>query len=194
MQLLFEVCFYFGLGYSAIVFFGNLLGFFSLGIDSDIDIDLNPNGDLDLDINISGDVPGYSVSPMKPVIIVPAITVFGGVGWIGINNNSNLFWIWISAIISGFIAGYIIQKFIISPIYKAEVRSLVVTKKAAIGKNAIVRVAIKPNRLGSIRYYLKDVLYNSSAKSIDNQYIKSGENVTIKQIEDGVMIVEKAEN
>lgn len=189
MLMFFEICFYTGIILSVILFIGNILGFIDIGIGSDFDMDIDLDGIPD--VGIEGDLFPDSISPFKLVVIVPMITAFGGLGLIFLGNGTPIPLATIIAMILSFALGAFIFKCILMPLHNAQKRGKLPTTKDAIGLEGTVIIDIDPDRLGAIRYIMSGHIYNASAKSLSKETIQSNSVVIIKEIHDGIMVVEK---
>lgn len=193
MLKLFQVCFYTGILYTVISFvLGHLLDF--AGICGDIDIDLD--ADLDLDINIDGGIDfdghmsGIAVSPLKPITIAAFVTVFGGTGMILLKNDLSA---WVSLIIAsaiGFTVSFILYRFIVVPLYKAQNTSAV-SQAELIGSLAHTALAMKGESYGKIIYTVEGNTYSAPAKSIDGRAIEKGVPVVIIDIKKNLFYVKE---
>lgn len=171
MENVYKILFGVGLVYTVInTLLGAVFDLFNIG------------GDIDLD----GDLPWFSI--FKPVTIVPFITVFGGVGLIGINSGINQIVTFCFALVLGFIVSFSINKFIITPLRKAENTSAP-TNEDLIGIKATVISTIFENGFGTISYSFKGNKYNSPAKNLDGKEIKKGEEVQVREIREKIFYV-----
>lgn len=171
MQIFFNVCFGVGVGYTIISF---IIGeIFDIG---------NFDGHIDF---------GSSISPLKPSVIAAFLTVCGGVGSIMIKYDSlsGIFIIALSCSI-GFVVSYLLYKFIIVPLNKAQNTSAV-EKQSLIGLNAKVTVKIPQNKFGKITYYVNGNTYSAPAKSEDGCEIEKYEKVEIIYIQKNIFYVRK---
>lgn len=175
MLKIFEIIFFIGALYAIISFvFGHLFNFVDLFGDFDIVMDLNL----------------FPISPFKPIVLVSFITVFGGVGIIcmtlGLSTTLSI----IIAAASAIVVSFIIYRFIVIPLYKAQNTSAV-SQKELIGHSARVKLKMIGNSFGSITYVSCGNTYTSPAKSIDGKEILRGEEVIILDIKNNVFYVDK---
>ena len=184
MFRLFQLCFWVGVLFTFATF---ILGqFFDFAdIDGDIDFD----SDLDLD----GDVPGYAISPLKPIIITSFITVFGGIGMLMLNRGIDGKLSAIIACVSGFVVSTVIYKFVIVPLYNAQNTSAV-SQANLIGKEGKATLIITNSSYGHIIYSIGGNSYSAPAKTIGDEIIHKGEDVVIIKIENNIFYVERKES
>lgn len=175
MLLLFQVCFFVGLGLVILSFIaGSLLDF--LGIDG-----------IDLDLDMFG--PDISL-PLSPRLLILFVTVFGGIGWILMNSNHPLsaFLIILIAAASGLAASLLFQIAIIIPLKKAENTSAPDTEEL-IGVLARVTERVPEKGFGEITYIVNGNSYTAPAKSTTGEAIKKGDDVSICWIEEHIFYV-----
>ena len=171
MESIYKILFTVGLVYTAITtILGAVFDVFNIG------------GDIDLD----GDLPWLSI--FKPINIIAFITVLGGVGLIGIKNEINQTINFCIALGSGLIVSFLINRFIVIPLQKAENTSAP-TYEDLIGLKATVITTIFENGFGTISYSFKGNKYTSPAKHLDGKAIKKGEKVRIWEIREKVFYV-----
>jgi hypothetical protein len=186
---LFQVCFYTGVLYTVISFLlGHLLDFAGAGVDIDTDIDV----DIDLDggIDIHSDMPGVSVSPLKPVTIAAFATVFGGTGMILLKNNySGLFSVTAAAAL-GLTVSYLLYRLIIVPLYNAQSTSAV-SQRELVGSLAYATLSMQDKRFGKIHYTVEGNTYSAPAKSVDGRIIAKGVPVVIINISKNIFYVKE---
>jgi hypothetical protein len=189
MLKLFQVCFYTGVLYTVISFLlGNLLNFEGSGLDIDTDIDL----DIDLDggIDSHGDLPGLSVSPLKPVTIAAFVTVFGGVGMILLKNNYSTLMAVIAAAALGLTVSFLLFRFIIVPLHNAQSTSAV-SQKDLVGSLAYATLSMKDKGFGRIHYTVEGNTYSAPAISVDGRTIVKGVPVVIIDIKKNIFYVKE---
>ncbi len=161
MQL-FYICFGVGVLYTVISFLlGQLFDF--------MDFD----GDFEL---------GTNISPLKPAVIAVFVTVFGGTGIILLRNNVLFITSLIISLIISVIFSYIIYRYVIVELYKAQNTSAVERQKL-IGQRAKVTLSIKQGSYGKIKYVVNGNTYSSPAKSEDGSEILKDEEVEIVYID-----------
>jgi len=171
VENIYKILFTVGLAYTAITtILGAAFDVFDIG------------GDIDLD----GDLPLLNI--FKPINIVSFITVFGGVGLIGIKNELNQAINFCIALGSGLIVSFLINRFIVIPLQKAENTSAP-TNEDLIGLKATVITTIFENGFGTISYSFKGNKYTSPAKHLEGKEVKKGEKVRIWEIRDKVFYV-----
>ena len=169
----YQVIFCIGVMYTVATFFlGNLLDF-----DSDIDLD------------IDGELAWFTVSPLKPLIIISFMTVFGGVGMMGYH----LYWIpvkiFIVAFLLAILTGIILYFCVLVPLYNAQTNSEAVKKHDLIGLEAEVMNAIIEDGYGKITYIANQNKYTGTAKSVNGERINQNQLVVIYKIEKNIFYV-----
>lgn len=175
MVYLFRVCFFTGALFTVLSFLlGRLLDF------ADFD------GDLDLD----GDMPGLTVSPLKPIVIVSFITVFGGVGLMTEQAGLSPTLMLLVALGAAVIVAWGIYRFVVVPLYRAQNTSSV-SQQELIGRTATISLRIKNDGFGSIAYVVNGNSYNAPAKSVDGTDIERGAEVVIVRLERNVYYVKR---
>lgn len=175
MLRLFQICFLTGTAYTVISFLlGQLFDF--------VDID----GDVDFD----GDVTGVNVSPLKPIIIVAFTTVFGGIGIISIKVGLSAILALLIAVCSGLFIAFIIYKYIVVPLYKAQNTSAA-SQTELIGHRAKMKLGTKGDSFGRVTYVVNGNIYTAPAKSLDGKEISRDEDVIIVDIRKNVFFVDK---
>lgn len=175
MLRFFQICFFAGTIYTVVSFLlGQLFDF--------VDID----GDVDFD----GDIPGFAISPLKPIVIVAFVTVFGGSGIILTRTGLTALLSLIIALFLGFLMAFIIYKYIVIPLYRAQNTSAA-SQKELIGQCAKMKLGTKGDSFGRISYVVNGNIYTAPAKSIDGKEINEDENVIIVDIQNNIFYVDK---
>lgn len=173
MLLLFQICFFVGVGLTILSFiFGSLFDF--LGVDG---IDL---GSLDISL------------PLSPIVYILGITTFGGGGWILhiIFPNCPSPLVVIISLFVGIFTAALFYKGVISPLHKAENTSAP-AQEELVGLVAKVVEKIPENGFGEISYIVNGNTYIAPAKSTDNAPIEKQTDVSICWIEQYVFYVSK---
>ncbi|AGL02264.1 NfeD family protein [Desulfoscipio gibsoniae] len=179
----FQLCFWVGVLFTAVSF---ILGqLFDL---TEFDADF----DTDSDTNTTGSGKGETIiSPFKPVVIAAFITVFGGVGIIGLHYLELGALITLAmALVSALSTSFLMYRFLIVPLYKAQSTSAV-SQKELIGFPAKVQLDIKGGGFGRITYIVNNNTYSAPAKSVDNEEILKGSKVAIVDINKNIFMVTK---
>ncbi|WP_341877535.1 NfeD family protein [Defluviitalea saccharophila] len=175
MLKVFYICFFTGVLYTAASFIlGQIFDF--LGLDGDVDMD--------------GDLFGFGISPLKPIIIAAFVTVFGGVGIIAEKNNLGDFISLLIALISALAVSFLIFRFILVPLYRLQSKGAV-EQKALIGHIAKVTLTIKDGQFGKIIYVVDGYTYSAPAKAENNETIEKGSEVVIVEIKNNAFYVKK---
>lgn len=173
MELLFQVCFFVGIGLTLLSL---VIGHFADILDMDL---------FDLD---AGGVDFFL--PLNPMIYVLGSTVFGGVGLILLNlfPQFPIFFIPSIALIVAILISTCFYKFIILPLRKAQNTSTP-SQEDLIGLLAKVREAIPKDGCGEISYVINGNSYIAPAKATDGHSIHKGTDVSICWIEEYVFFV-----
>lgn len=199
MLKLFQVCFYTGVLYTVISFvLGNLLDFAGVGgdvdIDMDIDVDVGSGIDLEVGSDIQGvghsDMPGATISPLKPVTIAAFITVFGGVGMIFLKSGYSAVIAVVAAMCLGLAVSYLLYRLIIVPLTRAQNTSAV-PQAELVGSLAYATLNMKDKEYGKIHYSVGGNTYSAPAKSIDGKMIAKGAPVVIIDINKNTFYVKE---
>jgi len=172
MQQIFFGAFGIGVGYTIISL---ILGSFLSGLDS-------------FDSGTS-----YSVSPLRPVPIATFLTVFGAMGLILYNGIWANIVVLAIAIVVGIVSAYIIVRFVLLPIAKAQNTSSL-AQKTLIGKIATVNERIFADGFGKIAYSVSGSINTAPAKTEGGEELLKGTQVEIVDIKDKVYYVKKIEN
>ncbi len=180
----FELCFLVGAIFSVVSFLlGHLLHF---GHHADGGFDTTSHTHID------GDHQGGSIiSPFKPVVIMSFLTVFGGMGVIGLRylDLAAIFAL-AAALVTGTMASFLMYRFVIVPLYLAQNTSAV-SQQELIGIPATVTLDIKSGCFGRITYVVKNNTYTAPAISDESEEIRKGERVVILNIQRNVFKVTK---
>jgi membrane-bound ClpP family serine protease len=175
---------------------GRISDFFHMGVDTEIDVDIDTDFnfdtdfDVDTDISVDVEVPALPVSPLKPIVITTFVTVFGGIGMICTINGLSQPSATVIALISGAAAAFLLYRFIIVPIYRAQNTSAI-SQKELRGALAKVTLAINGSMFGKISYTSKGNTYSAPARSIDGEDIERGVPVVIINIEKNTFYVKR---
>jgi membrane protein implicated in regulation of membrane protease activity len=190
LEQVYTIVFWVGVIYTVVSFLmGSLFGLVHL--DGNVDTNIDSGLDIQCDTHIHGsDIsPTFSISPLKPITIVSFLTVFGGIGMMGTYKGFNAVLLFIMAFASALITAFILYKFIVVPLYKAQNTSDVSQKKL-IGMRAKVISAIIEDGYGMISYVVNGKRYNAPAQHISKQAIAQGEEVSIYEIKDNLFYVQ----
>ncbi len=128
----------------------------------------------------------------KPTPIMAFITTFGGVGLISLKNGSGNVMALILAFAGGFGAAFLINRFVIMPLSRAQNTSAIPQQKV-IGSLGTLSVGIFGEGFGRINYSVEGSIYNSPARSVDGKDIEKGSLVIIVEIKEKVFYVDKFE-
>lgn len=175
MYKFFELCFYTGLLYVVVSF---IFGEASYFVNSSFT-------DLNLDI----DIPDVMVSPLRPTVIATFVTSFGGIGLMCQTLRMEIFLTVVVSLIVAFSLSFLLYRFIIIPLIKAQNTSSP-KKKQLIGYKATLNLGIHGDSFGEIIYVINGNSFNSPAKSVNNEDISRGAEVIIIDIKDGVFFVQ----
>lgn len=175
MLLVFQICFFVGIGLTVISFLlGNL--FDAAGIDG-----------LDLDFDFLGNA---VFLPVSPILLELFCMVFGGVGWILMDVKSPLpmILIIIGAVIAGSIISFLVYHLVIKPLKRAQNTSSP-NAEDLVGLRATVSETIFSGGFGEIRYIVNGNSFTSPAKATNGGEIQAGKEVAICWIEAYVFYV-----
>ncbi len=176
MTLLFSLCFYTGIIFAVLSFLlGQVFGLF----DGD--------GDLDFD----ADTPD-ALLPIKPITVVSFITVFGGVGLIGLGQGLGATLALLLATASGLLVATLLYRYVVLPLYRAQNTSTV-SQEELVGLPARVALDLRGDRFGSITYMVNGNSFTAPAKALSSTDLKQGEEVMIVRIQDNVFYVERSD-
>ena len=140
-----------------------------------------------LDLGDFGDIDTGAISPLRPAPLAAFLTVFGGVGLL--LYDTVVFFVALGgAAGAGIVVVYLLTKFILMPLYKAQSTSTV-DQKSLIGKTVKVSEKIFENGFGKISYHINGSNISSPAKSEDGSEISVGTDVEIVNIEKNTYFV-----
>ena len=178
MEHIYTVIFGVGVIYTLVTFLlGGLFGIIHLGGHIDTHVDTQASGSI------------FTVLPLKPITIVSFITVFGGVGIMGNYYRLNAIYTFIIAFVIASIVSFVLYKFIVVPLYKAQNTSSVYQDKL-IGMKAVVISPILDNGFGVISYVVNGSKYNAPAQHINKKSVLQGEEVIIYEIKNNTFYVQ----
>ncbi|ERI91797.1 hypothetical protein HMPREF1982_02840 [Clostridiales bacterium oral taxon 876 str. F0540] len=196
MSQLYTIVFWVGVIYTVVTFLmGGLLGLFHIDghVDTNMhthfDANFGGHGHLDTHVEGGSTSPTFTVFPLKPITIVSFLTVFGGIGMIGTHYNVNALILCIMAFASGLIVAFILYKFIVVPLYKAQNTSAF-SRKQLIGLQAKVISPILEEGYGTIAYVVNGKKYNAPAQHVAKKEVLQGEDVIIYEIKNNLFYVE----
>lgn len=197
MLKLFQVCFATGVLFSVVSFImGRVSDFSHIGADAEMDIDIDAGtdisleGDSELDLPALGEAPELPVSPLKPIVLTTFVTVFGGAGMICMKNGFSQLLSAIVALVSGAFVSFLLYRFILVPLYRAQNTSAV-SQKTLRGGLAKVTLAIRGGMFGKISYTVGGNTYSAPARSVDGGDIERGTPVVIITIEKNTFYVKR---
>jgi len=147
--------------------------------------------DIDGDVDMDGDLPWFTVFPLKPIVVVSFITVFGGMGIIGDLKNWPLAVNIIVSVLSSTLTAFLLYKFVVVPLYRTRYLSNSVSQQDLVGVDAVVATPILENGFGTISYTVNGNLYTSPAKHVNGSYVAQMTNVEICEIKDHVFYVKE---
>lgn len=140
-------------------------------------------------VDFHGDVPHFWIFPIRPIIVVIFITVFGGIGIMQTKLGNEGIYVFVISILTALVVSFIVNKFIIKPLYKAESTSAS-SQKELIGHNGIIIGTIIENGFGQLSYITNGVRHTAPCKHIEGKRTESGSKVIIVSIEKNVFYVE----
>lgn len=189
MLKLFQVCFYTGVLYTVVSFLLGHIGHFG-DAGAHVDTDINLDGGVDLHVGHGLDISDASISPLKPITIAAFVTVFGGVGMILMKNDYSAFISALAAAALGLSIAYLLFRFIIVPLNKAQSTSAV-SQAQLVGSLAHSVLSMQKNEFGKIRYTVEGNTYSAPARSIDGKLIAKGVPVVIIDIKKNIFYVKE---
>ncbi len=143
--------------------------------------------ELDLDF---GDLFGGGISPLKPIVLASFVTVFGGVGIIGVHSGMGILSTTIIAFVIAFMTAWLLFRYIVVPLYKAQNTSAV-EQQSLIGHIAQVTLGMKEAQFGRMKYVINGNTYTAPAKSDTKEEIIKGSEVAIVDIQNNTFYVKK---
>lgn len=190
MEKVYTIIFLVGVIYTVVTFLmGSLFNFADLDGEIDTHVDCDIGGHLDTHVDGLNASDALTVSPLKPIVIISFITVFGGIGMIGTRFGLNPILTFILAAIGGRIVSFTLYKFVVVPLYKAQNTSAV-SQRSLIGAKALVISPILKDGFGVISYSISGSRQNAPAKHINNEAVEQGKEVTINEIKNNVFYVQ----
>ncbi|MBM7867232.1 hypothetical protein GTO89_12105 [Heliobacterium gestii] len=170
METLFQVCFGVGAAMTILSFvFGELFETF----------------DVDLDFF---DGPAACFMPLGTQTFFAFVTVFGGVGML--TNELTLAARWGTALASGLLVSFLLNRFLIRPLKQGESTTTVEAKKMT-GVQAKALSSMKGDELGEISYRIKGIRHRAPARCFDQGEIHTGDDVVIIKVEKQINLVAK---
>lgn len=190
MEYFYTTVFLVGVIYTVVSFLmGGLLGFAHLDGHIDTHIDMHMDTHIDTHFDGLGVSPTFAVFPLKPITVVSFLTVFGGVGLMGTRYKLNAVIVFVLAIFIALFVAFILYKFVVIPLYKAQNTSAISQDKL-IGLRAKVISPILENGFGTIAYVVNGSKYNAPAQHINKMSVPQGEEVMIYEIVKNVFYVQ----
>ncbi|MDP4142885.1 MAG: hypothetical protein Q8936_00175 [Bacillota bacterium] len=190
MEYVYTVIFLVGAIYAVVTFLmGGLFGIVHLGGHIDTHIDAHFHTHIDSHVDGQSGSSVFTVFPLKPITIVSFITVFGGIGVLGTHSKLNAIITFILAVILGFLVSFILYKFVVVPLYKAQNTSAV-SQEEIIGMQAKVISPILEGGFGTIAYVVNGSKYNAPAQHITKKAVAQGEDVLIYEIKNSVFYIQ----
>ena len=138
---------------------------------------------------VSHSVMSWFTIILNPLVAVSFLTVFGGMGVIGVN-----YFKWDDAIVllvalaAGVVVSTLLYNFVAKPIYRSE-NSSDVSRDELIGTAAEVTTDIIANGFGTIKYTVNSIMFTAPSKHIDEKAVMQGEKVVICKIEDNIFYI-----
>lgn len=172
---LFRVCFFTGTLFTVVSFLlGQLFDF----------------ADLDGEFDLDGDLPGLTVSPLKPIVIVTFVTVFGGAGLMATQAGLVAAAAGATALAAAALVAGCIYRCVVVPLYRAQNTSSV-SQQDLLGQTALISLPIRAGRFGKISYVVNGNSYTAPAKSADGNDLERGEEVVIVRLDRNVYYVKR---
>lgn len=140
-------------------------------------------------VDFHGDTPHFWILPIRPIIIVIFITIFGGIGTMQTKLGNEGIYVFIVSMLTALVVSFIVNKFIINPLYKAENTSAS-SQKELIGHHGFIIGTILEEGFGQLSYTKNGSKYTAPCKHIEGRRIELGSKVIIVSIEKNVFYVE----
>ena len=191
-------------GGAVLPFVSVLSGFFSDGIDTDVNADMDIDAGTDIDVGTDVDAGtgievGTDIDTMFSIGLLPsslmslsalAIT-FGAVGAVLSFTGKEIILTFVVAVIAGYIASVVVQT-IIKSLKKVQKRNYGINENELMLYDGKVVDTILPGQLGSVSFTtLKSIRVNFPARCSDEKSkIETGKIVKVNELKDGVVIVE----
>jgi membrane protein implicated in regulation of membrane protease activity len=182
VERIYMILFLVGVIYAVVTF---LLGGFLDIVHLGTHIDTHVDGHIDC----SGATHTLTVSPLKPIVIVSFITVFGGVGTVGSHYKVSPLPLFAISFIAAYLTAFVLYRFVMIPLYKAQNTSAV-SQEELVGLYATVISSIMESGFGTISYVVNGSIYNAPAQHVNKEFIPQGEEVKIVEIKNNVFYVE----
>ena len=130
------------------------------------------------------------ISPFKPTVISAFVTTFGGIGIILSRQSLLPIIVLVGALLSGLAAGFLLYKFIIVPLYRAQNTSAVSIRylKGAIGK---MDLSTREKSYGKVSYTVNGNTMTSPALSWNGEEILAGTTVVVVDIKKNTFYVKE---
>jgi membrane protein implicated in regulation of membrane protease activity len=190
LEQVYTIVFWVGVIYTVVTFLlGGLFGLVHLDGHIDTHVDSHLDIQCDTHIDTAGVSPTFTIFPLKPITIVSFLTVFGGIGMMGTSNGLNAILLFVVALVSALITAFILYRFIVVPLYKAQNTSDV-SRKMLIGMKAKVISPILEEGFGTIAYVVNGKRYNAPAQHIGKKAVPQGEEVIIYEINNHIFYVQ----
>ncbi|WP_055666739.1 NfeD family protein [Desnuesiella massiliensis] len=169
MEKVFYISFIIGVIYILISFFlGSIFEVLNFGVDLDLGFEFP------------------FASMLRPAVIAAFLTVFGGVGLLGMKKAWTF--VFFIALFSGLAVAFVFSKFIFEKLKKAENTSSI-AREELIGIEAVVLESIMEEGIGAITYVANGNKYSSPAKSLEGITVLRGEKVIITKVDKSVFYV-----
>lgn len=198
MERIYLTLFLIGVIYTVVtVLLGGILDVVHMGthFDTHVDTHIDTHVDTHMDGNLdcSGATHTLTVSPLKPIVIVSFITVFGGVGTLGSHYKLSPIPLFAISLIAAYLTAFVLYRFVLIPLYRAQNTSAI-SQEELIGMNATIISPILEEGFGTISYIVNGSIYNAPAKSVNKEPVPQGEEVKIVEIKDNVFYVQPLEH
>ncbi len=126
---------------------------------------------------------------LNPLVAVSFLTVFGGLGIMGVKITEwDSIIVFVGALAAGIAVSVLLYNFVAKPIYRSE-NSSDVSRAKLIGTPAEVTTDILECGYGTIIYTVNSIKYTGPAKHIEDKLVKQGQKVVICKIEDNTFYV-----
>ncbi len=147
---------------------------------------------IDAHVDFHGETPHFWLFPIRPILVVIFIIVFGGVGAMQTQLGKDSLFVFVFSLLTGSVVSFVIQKLIINPLYKAQNTSSS-SQKELIGEPAFVINTIMKNGFGRISYVKNGNTYAAPSKHVEGKKISQGTKVIIVSIKDNIFYIDDIE-
>lgn len=165
-------------------------------LDYDADIEINTDADIDTDLDIGSELDfgsAFSIAlyPTSLMSLATLAIIFGAVGAVMTLTGKGAIFAFVLAVILGYLASIAVQS-ILKTLKKLQTRNSAFNERELMLYDGTVVDTILPGQIGSVSFVsLSNIRVNYPAKcSDDSLRLVTGKAVKVKEIKDGIIIVE----